>query len=133
MKKKTTTLIALAAIASAGGSLAIAGEKKHKEAPAVKNIGEPIRCVRLRSIQSTKVIDNKTIDFKMNGRKTYRNTLDGKCPGLKSEERFSYRTSVGELCNVDIIRVLHNYGSGLQTGAACGLGKFQQIEKVKTK
>jgi len=66
----------------------------------------------------------------MTGGKTYRNALSYSCPGLKSQDRFSYRTSLSQLCNVDTIRVLNDFGGRLQEGAGCGLGKFQQIEKV---
>ena len=60
----------------------------------------------------------------------YRNKLPNKCSGLAFEEAFSYRTSVNQLCNVDIIRVLDNTAAvRYRERNACGLGKFQQIEK----
>lgn len=127
---RKTTLFVIAALAGLGGSFAVAGDSKDKQQPDVRNIGEPINCVNLRSIRSTHVVDDKTIDFKMAGGKTYRNDLGSKCPSLGFEERFSYRTSLSQLCNVDIIRVLHDYGGRLEEGAGCGLGKFQQIEKL---
>jgi hypothetical protein len=67
----------------------------------------------------------------MAGGKTYRNILPQSCPGLKFEDRFSYRTSLNQLCSVDIVRVLHDQGGQLHEGAGCGLGKFQMVEKVK--
>ena len=127
--RKALSLILVAGLA--GGGLAVAAAKQSKPAPEIRSVGEPIKCVRLHAISSTDVVDGKTIDFKMRGGKIYRNTLDRKCPRLKSEERFSYRTSLGELCDVDIIHVLHNYTGTLEKGASCSLGKFQQIEKVK--
>ncbi|MEE9434604.1 MAG: hypothetical protein V3V15_10240 [Sphingorhabdus sp.] len=127
------TLSAIAAIAGACGTIALAHGGKHSEKSTIKAVGEPIKCVRLHAISSTDVVDGKTIDFKMRGGKTYRNTLDRKCPGLKSEERFSYRTSLGQLCDVDIIHVLHNYSGTLEKGASCSLGKFQYIEKISAK
>ena len=66
----------------------------------------------------------------MRGGKVYRNTLPYSCSGLVSEDRFSYRTSIGRLCNVDTIRVLHSYGGNLEEGVGCGLGKFQPVEKT---
>jgi hypothetical protein len=126
MRKSVLVVATLAALA--GG--ASAGLSAKKEPAPVRAVGEPVNCVHLRSIQSTKVIDNSTIDFKMTGGKTYRNSLPYSCSGLKSEESFSYRTSLSQLCNVDTIRVLHNYGGGLHEGAGCGLGKFQPIEKI---
>lgn len=109
---------------------ATAGISAKKEPSPVRAVGKPLNCVSLTNIRSTKVIDNSTIDFKMAGGKTYRNSLPYSCPGLKFEDRFSYRTSTNQLCNVDIVRVLHDYGGRLTEGAGCGLGKFQPVEKV---
>jgi hypothetical protein len=110
---------------------ATAGMSAKKEPVPVRAVGEPVNCVSLTQIRSTRIIDNSTIDFKMAGGKTYRNSLPNSCPGLKYEDRFSYRTSLNQLCNVDIVRVLHDYGGRLQEGAGCGLGKFQPVEKIK--
>ena len=111
---------------------ATAGMSAKKEPAPVRPVGEPVNCVSLRNIRSTDIVDGSTIDFKMNGGKTYRNSLPYSCPGLKFEDRFSYRTSTNQLCSVDIVRVLHNYGGRLTEGAGCGLGKFQPVEKIGT-
>ncbi|MCI4589272.1 hypothetical protein MOK15_04050 [Sphingobium sp. BYY-5] len=92
--------------------------------------GEAVDCIPIQSIRSTNVRDDQRIDFVMNGRKIYRNTLPNTCPSLGFEKRFSYRTSLSQLCSVDIITVLWNAGPGLQPGASCGLGKFQPMEKA---
>lgn len=115
----------------AGGGLVMAYAKEKKPAPEIRMVGAAESCVQIRSIYSTNIVDDHTIDFKMHGRKTMRNTLPNGCPGLKSAGSFSYRTSLNQLCNVDIIHVLNNYGGSYQEGAGCGLGKFQPIEVVK--
>jgi hypothetical protein len=114
----------------AGGGLAVAYAKDRKPEAEVRAVGNPTSCVNVRQIRSTHVIDESTIDFKMYGGKTLRNTLPYSCPGLKFEEAFSYKISTSQLCNVDIIRVLRNFDGRLQEGAGCGLGKFQPVEKV---
>lgn len=114
-----------------GIGMAVAGAKERKPPPEVRAIGDATNCVNIRSISSTNVVDNQTIDFKMAGGKTLRNVLPYSCPSLKFNDSFSYRTSLSQLCNVDIIRVLNSAGGHLQEGAACGLGKFQQVELVK--
>lgn len=123
-------LIPALALLSGGGAVALAGKKAPE---SVRAVGEPKNCVSIPQIRSTKVIDNSTIDFRMTGGKTYRNSLPQSCPGLKFEDRFSYRTSLSQLCNVDIVRVLHDHGGQLSEGAGCGLGKFQMVEKVASK
>ena len=128
--RKMLLLIPALALLSGGGAVALSGKKTPEP---VRAVGEPKNCVSIPQIRSTKVIDNSTIDFRMAGGKTYRNSLPQSCPGLKFEDRFSYRTSLSQLCNVDIVRVLHDTGGQLTEGAGCGLGKFQMVEKVPSK
>jgi Family of unknown function (DUF6491) len=130
--------LAIATLAIAVGGFAIAAasmasspsERREKLLSAYQPSGKAVSCIQLHSIRDTKVIDNRTIDFRTNGGKVYRNTLSSNCPGLVSQDAFSYRTSMSSLCSVDIIRVLHNYGGRLEEGAGCGLGKFQPMTKV---
>lgn len=98
--------------------------------PYVPTNGKALDCVQIRSIRSTNVRDDRTIDFIMNGNKVYRNSLPNSCPSLGFERRFLYRTSLSQLCSVDIITVLYNAGTNLQPGASCGLGQFQPMEKA---
>ena len=92
----------------------------------IKPAGKAIACIQIRSIQSSRVRDDRTIDFYMSGRKVYRNSLPYKCSGLGFEESFAYSTSLSQLCSVDTITVLHSGSSGTN-GPTCGLGKFQPI------
>lgn len=116
----------------AAGGVAYAGQKSSKDDKyIITTVGEPKTCIRRSQIRSTNVISDSIIDFKMRGGDIYRNTLPNKCGGLAFEEAFSYRTTVNQLCNVDIIRVLDQTGGGIQERNACGLGKFQKIEKTK--
>jgi hypothetical protein len=122
-----------AIFATAAVSSAIAfgpAERRAKALAEYQPAGEPVDCVTVTRIRSTKIIDNRTIDFKLAGGKVYRNTLPHNCPGLAMEDRFSYRVSTSQLCSVDIIRVLQNMGGQLSEGAGCGLGKFQPVEKA---
>lgn len=91
--------------------------------------GEVKRCITLNRIQSTRVLDGQTIFFKMRGRKHYVNRMDRNCPQLDREERFMYKTSIGQLCSIDIITVLDSFG---RSWASCGLGKFEEV-KLKPK
>jgi hypothetical protein len=114
-----------------GIGLNMAGAKERKPPPEVRAVGEAKDCVNLRSIQSTNIVDDRTIDFKIAGGKTLRNVLPYNCPSLKFSDSFSYKTSLNQLCSVDVIRVLNNFGGGLNEGPACGLGKFQPVEVIK--
>ena len=127
MRKLALTVLALAATVS------VAGARDRNAVPDATPIGDPVDCVQLTNIRSTQVHGDSTIDFHMNGGKIYRNTLPNSCPSLGFEERFSYKTSLSQLCSVDIIRVLQSYGGSLQEGAGCGLGKFQPVKLASAK
>lgn len=121
--KHIVSLIALA------GTLAMAAPalaKQDKDAwKAAKPDGKPESCINLRQIRESRVRDDQTIDFYMIGGKVYRSTLPNSCPQLGFEKRFSYKTSLSQLCSTDIITVLTS--PGISTGASCGLGQFQPV------
>lgn len=129
MRKVLSALAISGAMACAiAGGAAISAPDRDGKSVAMQPAGNPIDCVNLRQIRSTEIIDDSTIDFKMAGGKILRNKLPYRCPSLKSEDAFSYRTSLTQLCSIDTIRVLQSYGGRLQEGTSCGLGKFQPIE-----
>jgi hypothetical protein len=121
-------------IASAAALLALTGGARERPEvePAAKVVGEPVDCLRLTEFNETRVRDDWTIDF-IRGSKVWRNTLPHRCPGLRSDDAFSYKTSQSQLCSIDTIRVLNRTGGDLQLGAACGLGKFVPLELEKKK
>ena len=118
--------IAAGLIAIGAGPSAARPLKPEQEA-LIKPAGKPESCIPITSIRETRVRDDRTIDFYMNGRKVYRNSLPNSCPQLGFEERFSYETSLSQLCSTDIISVLYD-SPRLMRGASCGLGTFQPIE-----
>lgn len=90
--------------------------------------GRTERCIPIRSIRQTKVIDDQTIVFYTAGNRNYRNRLPHSCSGLAIADSFSYRTSQSQLCSVDIISVLNRMGSDFAPGPSCGLGEFEAID-----
>lgn len=94
-------------------------------------VGESVNCIGIRSYRSTHVRDDKTVDFEINNRTIYRNNLPYNCPGLGNEKRFVIETSQSQLCSVDTIGVVQDYGGSYSVGARCGLGKFQRMEKPR--
>ena len=120
MRKLTLGILIIAATAGA------ASARDRTAIPEATLAGDAISCVTLRNISSTKVHGDSTIDFHMSGGKVYRNTLPNSCPNLGFQESFLYKTSLSQLCSVDIITVLQS--PGLSQGASCGLGKFQPVK-----
>jgi hypothetical protein len=86
-------------------------------------------CIRVRSLRSTKVVDDLNIIFYMVGSTTYHNILPRQCHGLARQDRFSYESRSGNLCDLDTIRILYQAGTGMQEGNACRLGKFHPISR----
>ncbi len=124
---RNITLLALALAATATAAVA----RDRNAVPEATPVGDAVDCVQIRSIQSTRVHGDSVIDFHMGGGKVYRNTLPNSCPSLGFEERFLYKTSLSQLCSVDIITVLQS--PGLSQGASCGLGKFQPVKLASTR
>ena len=87
------------------------------------------RCISIARIDRTEGLDDQQILFYMRGKDIYLNQLPRRCFGLGSQRRFSYETSLSQLCNLDTITVLNNIGGGLMRGATCGLGLFLPISE----
>ncbi|HEX7236861.1 MAG TPA: hypothetical protein VF405_07865 [Gammaproteobacteria bacterium] len=88
---------------------------------------EPLRCLSMNSIRSTKVIDDQRVLF-LNARdKAFLNRLDRECLGLSRSGTFEYRVQSGarhaRLCSTDSITVIEQSGRGLN----CGLGMFEPL------
>lgn len=123
-------LILIAAMGAAlAGSPAIA---KKRAVPVATPKGAAVDCIPISQIRESRVRSDSIIDFRTGGKTWYRNTLPMSCPSLGFEERFSYKTSLSQLCSVDTIAVLQSFGGHLQEGARCGLGKFQPVELSKS-
>lgn len=99
---------------------ATAGSETPAAKPAAKE--EVKHCIDLGWLDQSEIVDDQTILFHMKGGKIYKNRLPYKCSGLKFEDGFAFATSLHQLCNTDIIKVLHQ-------GNACGLGDFVPYHK----
>lgn len=91
-----------------------------------ESTGETRNCVSLRFLRDSTIIDDQTIFFKGVGKKAYINRMPHRCARLSAEERFAYRTSIGQLCRSDIITVLDSFG---REWGSCGLGEFEEMQK----
>ena len=90
--------------------------------------GHTQQCVKRSFIRDTRVLDDTTILFVMNGGKVYRNVLPHRCSGLSANRTFSYELPVDRLCNTDVISVLST-GSIVPLRNRCGLGSFELLER----
>ena len=103
----------------------VAAAPARDRVPEATPTGKPLSCVPLQRLRESRVRDDRTIDFVTSGRQGYRVVLPDACPQLGFEKRFTYATSLSELCSSDIITVLQE--PGLMRGASCGLAPFQPV------
>ena len=86
-----------------------------------------VDCIPVQRVDRTEVLDNRSIVFHMRGRDAFLNQLERDCPGLDREKRFMYEVRSAQLCNVDTISVLEDWGVGVARGFTCPLGPFQKV------
>ena len=127
MRRLSALLIAMPAMALASCTADHPGKTTASAVPIAKVSGKPRDCIPIAAIRESRIRDDSTIDFIGNGREVWRVSLPQPCPSLKSENRFSYETSLSQLCSTDIIYVLHDFGGQLQRGAGCGLSQFVPV------
>lgn len=84
-------------------------------------------CVRISNIESIEIVNDRTLVFEMRAGSSYRNDLPRSCPGLDDNDTLMYRSSVGQLCNIDIVTVLDDWGFGFSPGVSCSLGMFHPV------
>lgn len=102
-------------------------ERPAPEPPATV-VGEAQSCIPLTQIRQTRVRNDWTIDFEGTGGRVWRNALTSRCPGLNINDAITYKTSLTQLCNTDIVYVLETIGGRPQRGAACNLGDFVPVK-----
>jgi hypothetical protein len=129
---RTTVFLAATALALTACAPIPGGDDGHgKNVPAARATGPARSCIPLTSIRESRVRDDWTIDFDTGGGKWYRVALPQRCNGLATYRTFKYETSLGELCNTDIITVMELGGPGGGPRGSCGMGMFQPVEIAK--
>lgn len=105
------------------------GSATAQEEDEVEASDEPLRCLSMNSIRSTKVLDDNRVLFFNARDRAFLNRLDRECLGLSRSGTFEYRVQSGarhaRLCSTDSITVIDNTGRGLN----CGLGMFEPLSQ----
>lgn len=100
-------------------------------ARAVLKDYEPVgtaACIPLRGIESTRIVDQSAIIYKASNRRLYVNQPDeGRCPALRKDRALVTRTTTGNLCRMDIVRVI-DPPAPLDVGS-CILGDFTEYRR----
>lgn len=85
------------------------------------------RCISIRAIRSTDVINDNAILFRTVGGDVFVNELPQTCRGLSRDRRFTYELRERRLCANDRIRILMVAGSSMIEGTSCKLGEFRRL------
>jgi len=132
---KTLTRITLAASLAAltAATVATAARPTPDEqlAKAIegRTAGEPVKCIRLRDIRSTRVIDKTAIVYDTLGSTIYVNRPKAGAAFLQDDMILVVDTHSSELCNIDIVKLM-DPGSKMISGTV-GLGNFVPYTKPK--
>lgn len=90
--------------------------------------GEPVDCVRLTEIRSTRIIDGTAILYEASGGKLYVNRPNG-ASTLHRADVMVNRVWGGQLCNAEVVD-LYDAGARIPTGFVF-LGEFVPYTKPK--
>lgn len=134
---RVISAILAAATLAAGAVPAVAGaqpDNSRNEARLAKALegrvaGEPVRCINLRDIRSSEIIDRTAILYRMHGNKLYVNRPNG-ASSLDSGDILVTRTIGSQLCNIDNVNLVDRT-SRFWSGSV-NLDDFVPYTKVET-
>ena len=84
--------------------------------------GEPVDCLNLRDIRSSKIIDRTAILYETGGGTIYVNRPDAGRESLSDWDVLVTRTHMNRLCSIDVVD-LYDSGARFRTGSVF-LGQF---------
>jgi hypothetical protein len=131
---RSAILIALAAAVAVPVGAATPQHHRDGEAELQKLLegriaGQAERCVSLRQLGSSRVIDGTAIVYRAGGSRIYVNRPDNGASSLREDDIMVTRTSSGQLCNVDTVTMVDRQTQGF-TGVVF-LGDFIPYDRVR--
>ncbi len=94
-----------------------------------RTAGEPVDCLNLRDIRSTRIIDRTAIIYETRNGTIYVNKPDGGARSLDKWDVLVTDTHSTQLCDVDVVR-LFDTAARMETGFV-NLGEFVPYRKAK--
>ncbi len=86
-------------------------------------------CIARRDIVSTRILDDRQIDYRLRDGHRLRNTLTASCRYLAYEDRFDYSAASDRVCPGDHIFVPNReWAHGEYVGSTCSLGNFSAAQ-----
>lgn len=129
---RTTTLLL------AGGLLAIGGIAQAKERSPEEQIaritagrtpGEPVDCIYLYDINSTEIIRNTAIVYRLNNGTIMVNRPASGANFLDRDDVLVTDTHSSQLCSIDLVRLIDS--ASRAPNGSVGLGKFVPYPRTK--
>jgi hypothetical protein len=118
----------LAGLASAAGAAAkIDPEAKLAQSLDGRLAGEPVDCLNLRDIKSSRIINRTAILYETIGGTIYVNRPDAGRESLSDWDVLVTRTHMNRLCSIDVVG-LYDSGARMRTGSVF-LGQFVPYRK----
>jgi hypothetical protein len=89
--------------------------------------GDPSRCIDMKRVRSTKILDRQHVAFRSSNRKIWLVKLIPPCRSLDYDDVLSLPTTTGRLCRLDSIYTIDR-ASGIP-GVPCKIDTFREITK----
>jgi hypothetical protein len=131
---KATRLILAASLATLAVATVATAARPSPDEQLAKAIegriaGDPVKCIHLRDIRSTRVIDRTAIVYDTVGPTIYVNRPAAGAAFLRDDLILVTDTHSSELCNIDIVKLM-DPGSKMISGSV-GLGNFVPYTKPR--
>ncbi len=90
--------------------------------------GQFEKCLPLNRIQHSRILNDHQILFEMTGGDDFLNEPKSGCPSLSPSYALTYETSIHQLCNTQIVRLIEPSSSVPERGA-CNIAQFERLTK----
>ncbi|TNF86364.1 MAG: hypothetical protein EP301_08770 [Gammaproteobacteria bacterium] len=96
------------------------------ESSDAESYGSMERCIFARTIRGTRVLDDRHVVFELPSKKYYLVQFQNRCPQLRRNSAIAFEPTGSQLCRLDTIRSLDNFGSG-PIGPPCSIPGFYEV------
>jgi hypothetical protein len=129
MRSILASVAAVSLIASAAYAIpAKSPEEKLAKALEGRAAGEPVDCIYLRDIRSSRIFDKTAILYELNNGTYYLNRPDAGAQSLSWNDVLVTDTHSPRLCSIDVVKLFDTH-PWMQSGFV-NLGKFVPYKKV---
>jgi hypothetical protein len=129
--RKLALILAAAATVAAGGALQarerLSPDQELAKITAGRAAGEPVSCIYMPSVRSTKIIENTAIVYDA-GSVVYVNHPESGARSLDRDQVLVTKRHSSQLCSIDIVELRDSPGFFYE--GFVGLGKFVPYRKV---